>query len=73
MSIAIQADEALDRKQAAAYLGTTAGTLNYWASVGRYDIPYYRVGRKAVYRRSDLDAWLQKRRVSCSQSPKKTQ
>ena len=53
----------LSRTEAAAYLGVTPDTLNKWASVGRPWVPYYRVGRKAVYDIADLDAFLEKHRV----------
>ena len=44
--------ELLSRKQAAEYLNTTPGTLNYWASTGKHNLPYYRMGTKAVYKRA---------------------
>jgi len=55
--------ELLSRKQAAEYLNTTPGTLNYWASTGKHNLPYYRMGTKAVYKRAELDAWLEERKV----------
>lgn len=56
--------ELLTRRQAAEYIGVVYGTLHIWASTGKYSLPYIRVGRKAMYRRADLDAWLQSRRVT---------
>ena len=53
----------LGRKEAAEYLGITPGTLNKWASVGRPWVPYYRIGRKAVYDVADLDAFMKKHLV----------
>lgn len=55
------ADPLLDRPQAAEYLGVTPGTLEVWASTGRYSLPFVKVGRSVKYRKSDLDAWLAKR------------
>ncbi|ELF6481520.1 helix-turn-helix domain-containing protein [Vibrio fluvialis] len=47
------------RKQAAEYLGVTDGTLAVWASTGRYQLPFVKVGRKVFYRQSDLDAFVE--------------
>ena len=54
----------LTRPEAAAYIGVSTGTLTVWASTGRYSLPYIRVGRRAMYRRSDLDAWLKVRTIT---------
>ncbi len=53
----------MDRNQAAIYLGTTRKTLEFWASTGKQKIPCFKLGRKVVYSRADLDAWLEKKRV----------
>lgn len=54
-------DRYLDRREAAEYLTdlglrVSAGTLQKWVSTGGGPI-YRRWGHRAVYRRSDLDAW----------------
>jgi hypothetical protein len=51
--------ECLDRP-AAAYIGVAPSTLAYWAMIHKYDdlLPYARHGRKALYRRADLDKFL---------------
>lgn len=51
----------LNREQAAAYLSVASQTLAVWASSGRHDLPYIRVGRAVRYRIRDLDAWLESR------------
>lgn len=48
----------LTRGQAASYLGVAEQTLAAWASSGRYDLQFIRVGRCVRYRVRDLDAWL---------------
>ena len=48
------------RSQAAAYLGVKAGTLSNWASTHRYSLPYIKFGRKVMYLKTDLDAFLKK-------------
>jgi excisionase family DNA binding protein len=45
-------------KETSEYLGITKDTLSVWRCVGRYNIPYLKVGRLVKYRKSDLDAWL---------------
>ena len=44
----------LTRKEAAKYLGCTAGTLAIWKCTKRYPLPYVRIGRNIRYRLSDL-------------------
>ena len=57
-------DERLNRKEAAAYIGLdNPNTLAVWASTGRYGLPFIKIGRKVFYRRSDLDAFLEKQTV----------
>lgn len=48
----------LDQKTAAAYLGTTVGSLNTWRANGKHKIPFVRWGHNIRYRKSDLDAWI---------------
>jgi excisionase family DNA binding protein len=47
--------------EAAAYIGVSENTLSVWRCVGRYAIPFIKVGRLVRYRASDLDAWLESR------------
>jgi excisionase family DNA binding protein len=51
----------LNRAEAADYVGVLPQTLAVWASTGRYELPFVKVGRKVYYRRADLDAWLESR------------
>ena len=48
----------MDQKTAAAYLGTTIGSLNTWRALGKYNIPYVRWGRNIRYRKEELDVWI---------------
>ena len=48
----------MDQKTAAAYLGTTVGSLNVWRATGKHKIPYIRWGHCIRYRKEDLDAWI---------------
>ena len=54
-------DPLLSPPEAAAYIGVSENTLSVWRCVGRYAIPFIKVGRLVRYRRSDLDAWLESR------------
>ncbi len=56
--------ELLTRQEAAEYLGVKPQTLSVWAVTGRYELPYVKVGRLVKYRREDLDAFLESRRVT---------
>jgi excisionase family DNA binding protein len=56
-----QSDPLYDNAQAAAYLGLAENTLSVWRCVGRYDIPFIKVGRLVRYRKSALDAFLERR------------
>ncbi len=52
----------LSSDDAADYIGVQPQTLAVWRSVGRYGIPFYKVGRLPKYDRADLDAWLESRK-----------
>ena len=56
-------EDRFTRSEAASYLGVTKQTLAVWACVGRYALPFIKVGRKVFYRRTDCDAWLAKRTI----------
>lgn len=49
------------RKKAAEYLSVSPNTLAVWASTGRYQLNFIKVGRKVRYRRSDLNKFLLQR------------
>jgi excisionase family DNA binding protein len=51
----------VDEQEAAAILDVAPGTLSVWRSVGRYNLPFVKVGRKVRYSRAALDAWLESR------------
>ncbi len=51
----------LDEKSAAQFLQVEPGTLSVWRCVGRYKIPFVKIGSKVRYRRSDLETWLESR------------
>lgn len=48
------------REEAARFLGVAPQTLSCWASSGRYPLPYVKIGRRAMYRQSDLDAFIER-------------
>ena len=54
----------LTRKEAAAFLGTTEGTLAVWACNKRYGLPMVKIGRLAKYKLSDLNAFTERRTLS---------
>ncbi|WP_365977157.1 helix-turn-helix domain-containing protein [Thiobacillus sp.] len=50
----------IDRDRAAEYIGVRPQTLACWASTRRYALPFVRIGRRAMYRQSDLDAFIER-------------
>jgi excisionase family DNA binding protein len=54
-------DPRLTRAEAASYLGLTKHTLEIWAVTGRYALPYVKIGNRTQYRKSDLDAFIERR------------
>jgi excisionase family DNA binding protein len=50
--------ERLTRSEAAAYLGVNPQTMANWAHTGKVAIPHYKVGRKVIYMKTDLDGFL---------------
>lgn len=61
----------MTEEQAAAYLGISRSTLRHGRCDGRRDgrmppPPFVRLGRKIVYLKDDLDAWLAQNRCDLS-------
>ncbi len=54
-------DPLLTPPEAAAYIGVSENTLSVWRCVGRYNIQFVKVGRLVKYRKSALDAFLDRR------------
>ena len=49
--------------EAATYCGSTPGTFKSWRCQGKSPAFYRGAGRRVLYKRSDLDAWLETCRV----------
>ena len=60
MMVSQNPDPLLSRAEAASYLSLKEGTLAQWASTGAVKLPYSKLGRLTMYRRSDLDAFIAK-------------
>ena len=56
-------EDRMTRSQAAAYIGLSPATLATDATRKQLGIPFYRLGNRVFYRKSDLDVWLETRRV----------
>ena len=56
-------DPLLNPVEAAEYLGVSRDTLAIWRCVGRYNIQFVKVGRLVKYRKSALDAFLDRRTI----------
>jgi excisionase family DNA binding protein len=59
----IDPNKLLNRQEAADYLGVTKGTLEVWASTGRYNLPFVKIGRLAKYRFGDLLDFISARTI----------
>lgn len=57
----------LSRSEAADYLGTTAGTLATWASLGKGP-KFVKIGSKVVYLQRHLDEYMDSRATNCTSS-----
>ena len=64
-------DERLTPEEAAEYLGVKTQTLAAWRSSGRYELRFIRAGRCIRYRKSDLDAWMERRSATSVAAAKK--
>ena len=54
-------DSLFTTQEAAEYIGVSVDTLSVWRCVGRYNIPYIKVGKLVKYRKSALDTFLDSR------------
>ena len=60
-----EAPEMMPPHDAAAYIGLAVATLAKARCLGGpCPIPFYRLGRKIMYRRADLDEWLSSHRAT---------
>ncbi|QKI88537.1 helix-turn-helix domain-containing protein [Thiomicrorhabdus xiamenensis] len=48
-------------EQVSELIGVTVGTLATWRMTGRYNLPFIKVGRKVLYRVTDVESWLESR------------
>lgn len=60
--------DVLNEKQAAEYLGKKPGTLRQWRSDCKGP-SYHKKGRQILYKKTDLDAWLEAGRTLTAESP----
>ena len=44
--------------EVARHLGVTAGTLSVWRCTGRYPLRFIKVGRRVMYRQSDVENFV---------------
>ncbi|HUE74332.1 MAG TPA: helix-turn-helix domain-containing protein [Pirellulaceae bacterium] len=54
----------LSRRQAAEILGVQPQTLAVWATTGRYELPFTKVGRLVKYDPADLEKFVRSRTVT---------
>ncbi|OBT10368.1 excisionase [Shewanella sp. UCD-FRSSP16_17] len=47
--------------QVSEFLGVTIGTLSVWRCTGRYPLSFIKVGRRVMYRQSDVESFVEGR------------
>ncbi len=47
--------------EAARLLGVSPATLGTLRSIGRYNLPYVKIGRKVLYRVKDVEEFIERR------------
>ncbi len=48
-------------EEAARLLGVRTSTLAAWRTLGRYNLPYVKIGAKVRYRLEDIEAFIERR------------
>ncbi|WP_102528979.1 helix-turn-helix domain-containing protein [Shewanella sp. 10N.286.51.B7] len=48
----------LTPSQVSEFLGVTIGTLSVWRCTGRYPLNFIKVGRRVMYRQSDVENFI---------------
>ncbi|MEZ9821059.1 helix-turn-helix domain-containing protein [Shewanella sp. 10N.286.45.A1] len=51
----------LTPSQVSDFLGVTIGTLSVWRCTGRYPLNFIKVGRRVMYRQSDVKSFIEGR------------
>ena len=54
----------MNPEAAAALLGMSPKTLSSWRSTGRYSLPWVKCGKKVMYRRGDVEAFIASRTLA---------
>ena len=63
-------DEKMTRTEAARYLGVSPSLLAVDVVTKRHGFPYYKIGRRVVYSRCQLDAFLRDHSFSIANAAK---
>jgi len=56
----------IPRPKAAEYLSVRPQTLAVWATTGRYDLPFIKIGRKVFYDEEDLEQFMRNNTFTCT-------
>jgi excisionase family DNA binding protein len=60
-------DDILTKTQVQEYLKISRGSLSRLMTSG--EIPYFKLARRVLFRKADVDAWLETKRVKASGRP----
>lgn len=59
--VVVEKPEYMSTQTAAVYMGLKPQTLSAWRCSGRYCLPFLKVGRKVLYKKTDVDTWMSER------------
>jgi excisionase family DNA binding protein len=60
-------EEPLDINQAARFLGLKPGTV--YNMISRRTLPFHKVGRRVLFRQTELEAWFESTLIPCVPDP----
>jgi excisionase family DNA binding protein len=66
-TVPLAQDALLTTDQAARILGVARNTLENWRCQNAYPLAYVKIGRRVLYRASDVDAFVRARTVGASE------
>jgi Helix-turn-helix domain len=69
VAIGTTLDPYLDTKAAMQYLSCCERSLRKWRADLLHPLPFYQIGGKVLYRRSDLDQWMCRHRRGSTLDP----
>ena len=54
----------INTDEAAAMIGVKPATLINWRCTKKQTVPYYKMGGRVFYKKTDIDEWVESKKVS---------